>query len=383
MSSKPKVCFVASTGIPVFHRTNIEKLSEDFDVYAVMKFQNPEVFNDIKVVEAHALEIERRPSIIKDLKSLWQLYRYFRKNKFDIFVSQASKPSLLAAIAGRLAGIPIRIRIFTGQLWANKKGFSRMFFKGVDKLTVALNSHILVDGKPQRKYLIQNGILKEGQATVLANGSICGVDTEKFNPDPDARKELRNELNFSDKDIVFVFMGRITREKGIFELLEAFNNLIIKYPNIKLVLIGNSEGITSDSMSNYPNIEIEKNLILYGYTNEPHKTLQLGDVFCLPSYREGFGMSAIEAGALGLPVICSDAYGMGDSFVEGQTGLKCKVADVESLANAMETYIKQPELMARYGRNGRDRVVKSFNKELVSGAWLEYLNARFNESKTK
>lgn len=381
--SKPKICFVASTGIPNFHKTNIEKLSEDFDVFAVMKIQNHEVFNDIKVVEAHSIEIERRPSIIKDLKALWKLYRYFKENKFDIFVSQASKPSLLSSIAGRLAGIPIRIRIFTGQLWANKTGFSRFFFKSIDKLTVALNTHILVDGKPQRKYLIENGILKDGQATVLANGSICGVDVEKFIPDQNVRNQLRNSMKLSDSDIVFAFMGRVNREKGIFELLQAFNDLALKYNNIKLVLIGNSEGIESDSMSIYPNIQIGKNLILYGYTSEPHKTLQLADIFCLPSYREGFGMSAIEAASLELPVICSDAYGLGDSFVNGKTGLQCKVKDVESLKSAMETYIRYPELIKEYGQNGRNRVVELFNKGLVSDAWSKYLKERLNETKIK
>lgn len=383
MLSKPKICFVASTGIPNFHRTNIEKLSEDFDIYAVMKIQNPEVFNGVKVVEAHSIEIERRPSIFKDIKALWELYRYFKTNKFDIFVSQSSKSSLLCAIAGRLAGVPIRVRIFTGQLWANKMGVGRFFFKCVDKLTVALNTHILVDGKPQRTYLIENGILKDDQATVLANGSICGVDVDKFHPEQKVHIELRNSMGLSDSDIVFAFMGRVNREKGIFELLQAFDILASKYSNIKLVLIGNSEGIDKESMSIYPNIRIGDNLILYGYTTEPYKTLQLADIFCLPSYREGFGMSAIEAASLELPVICSDAYGLGDSFVEGKTGLKCKVKDVKSLVAAMETYIQHPELIKQYGCNGRDRVVEMFNKDLVSNAWSEYFKERLHESKTQ
>lgn len=370
---KKKICFIASTGIPSFHRTNIDKLSTEFDVYAVMKIIDPAQFDGIKVKEAHSIGIERRISIGKDIKALWQLYWYLKKNKFDAFVSQASKPSLLAAVAGRLAGIPVRIRIFTGQLWANKKGFGRLFFKTIDKLTIALNTHTLVDGKPQRQYLIDNGILKDGQATVLANGSICGVDVEKFSPRHDTRSKVRESLGITGNDIVFSFMGRINREKGIYELLEAFNRLLAKYDNIKLVLIGRSEGITEESMAAYSNIKIGENLILYGYTNEPHNALQVSDVFCLPSYREGFGMSAIEAASLGLPVICSDAYGMGDSFVEGETGLKCKVKDVDTLCSAMETYILNPDLIRKYGENGRKRVVDKFNKDLVSDAWLEYL----------
>lgn len=370
---KKKICFVASTGIPTFHRTNIEKLSEDFDVYAVMKNANEEAFKGVKVKEFKSIDIERRPSILKDIKALWRLYRYFRRNKFDAFISQASKPSLFAAIAGKLAGVPVRIRIFTGQIWANKKGLSREFFKTIDRFTVALNSDILVDGKPQRKYLIENGILKDGQATVLANGSICGVDVDKFKPYPEERKAIRDRLGISDSDIVFAFMGRIKREKGIYELLEAFNVLVGKYSHLKLVLIGNSEGVTEESMREYENIVIGNNLILYGYTKEPYKTLNLADVFCLPSYREGFGMSAIEAAADGLPVICSDAYGLGDSFVDGYTGLKCKVKDVKSLKDAMEQYILNPDIVRKYGASGRTRVIEKFNKNQVAKAWSDYI----------
>lgn len=370
---KKKICFIASSGIPIFHKTNIEKLSTKFDVYAVMKITNPSQFDGIQVKDAHSIAIERKISIIKDFKALWLLYRYLRQHKFDAFISQASKPSLLASIAGLMAGIPVRIRIFTGQLWANKQGFSRFFFKSIDKLTVALNTHILVDGNSQRNYLIDNGIIDEDVATVLANGSICGVDTGKFCPNPETRNRIRRSYGLTDQEIVFSFMGRINRDKGIYELLEAFNRLLNKYNHIKLVLIGNSEGITEKSMNSYSNIKIGDNLILYGFTKEPYNALQITDVFCLPSYREGFGMSAIEAASLQLPVICSDAYGLADSFVDGETGLKCKVKNVDSLYNAMESYIEHPDQISKFGLNGRKRVIEKFNKDLVSEAWLDYL----------
>lgn len=380
---KPKLCFIASTGIPIFHKTNIEKLSSEFDVYAVMKIDDLSQFDDIKVKEAHSIAIERRISIFKDIRALWQLYRYLKKHRFDAFVSQASKPSLLASIAGRLAGIPVRTRIFTGQLWAHKKGFGRWFYKSIDRLTVALNTNTLVDGPSQRKYLVQNKILKDKEGVVLANGSICGVDTDKFCPQTETRTKQRSSYGIKDNDIVFSFMGRINREKGIFELLEAFNILATHHKNVKLVLIGNTEGISKEIMSKYSNIIIGENLILYGFTKEPYNALQISDVFCLPSYREGFGMSAIEASSLALPVICSDAYGLADAYIDGVTGIKCKVMDVDSLYNAMETYVKSPELIYNYGSNGRKRILEKFNKDLVSDSWLDYLRCRVNEQKIK
>ena len=301
------------------------------------------------------------------------MYRIFKRERFDCFVSMSPNASLVASIAGFFARIPHRIQIFTGQVWANMQGLKRWFFKTIDKIDVTLNTATLVDGKPQRQYLIENGILKDGQATVLANGSICGVDVDKFKPNADIRKSERQKIGVTDEMVVFSFMGRVNKDKGTFELLGAANRLFADATNAVLVLIGNMEGLTSDILTQYPNLRKGKNVILYGYTKEPYNTLQLSDVFCLPSYREGFGMSAIEAASLSLPVICSDAYGLRDSFVPDETGLGCQVADVDTLYHCMKQLYEDKSLRNRLGENGRKRVAEKFNKELVSTAWLEYM----------
>lgn len=374
---KKKLCIIASApaGIISFWKTNIEKLTTLFDVYVVANFKDEKIFEELKICGAKSVTIERRPSVASGLKAVRELKQFFKEKRFDGFISMSSNASLVAAIAGKMVGVPFRARIFTGQIWANKTGLSRMFFKMIDKFTVLMNTHFLVDGKSQQEYLIENGILKNNQSVVLANGSICGVDIEKFSPNVTKREEERARLGFRKSDVVYVFMGRINRDKGTYELLGAFNCLAESKDNAKLLLIGSNEGVTEETFSSYPNIIYGKNLICYGYTKTPYYALQTGDVFCLPSYREGFGMSVIEAAAVALPVIASDAYGLRDSFVDGITGLKCKVKDVETLYNAMKMLYDDEYMRTSYGRAGRKRVEKMFSMDLVSNAWLDYFKA--------
>lgn len=370
-----KVCFIASSpiGIASFHKTNFEQIAKEYDVYVIANFEDKTVFEGLQIVDAFPVHIARKPTIISNIKALIAMHRIFKQQRFACFVSQTSNASLLASIAG-FSVVPHRIRIFTGQLWANMHGAKRLFFQTIDRITIALNTDILVDGRPQRQYLIENGIIRYGQGTVLANGSICGVDTTLFAPNEETRRRERNKIGVTDDDtVVFTFMGRVNRDKGIFELLEATNRLCAETDNAVLVLIGNMEGLTINVLTQYPNLHIGKNVILYGFTKEPYNALQLSDIFCLPSYREGFGMSAIEAASLSLPVICSDIYGLQDSFIPDVTGLQCKVKDIDSLYNCMKLLCENKTLRLKLGTNGRKRVMEKFNKEIVSTAWLQYL----------
>lgn len=371
---KKKICFVVSApGTAVsFLKDHVERLSELFDVYLVANIKDVSEITNLKLTGYKHIQIERKPSVNKDLRALWQLYKYFRQERFFVVQSQASKPSLLMAIAAFFARVPNRIRIFTGQIWCNMTGWKRIAFKAVDKITVALNTELLSDGYPQMNYLIEQKIVKPNKIKVLGNGSICGVDISRFNPDDRVRSDIRKELNYSDNNIVFVFLGRLKREKGIHELLSAFNKLVVDSPDARLLLLGTDEENCIEWLRLYPNISDRKRVCFYGYTLDPNKTLQAGDVYVLPSYREGFGMAVLEASCMKLPVICSDIYGMEDSFVEGVTGLKCKVRDDETLLDCMKKLYIDEALRQSMGKAGRERVMKDFSKQLVTDAWFEY-----------
>lgn len=371
---KKKICFVVSApGTAVsFLKDHIECLSEYYDVYLVANYRDISEIDGLKLAGSKSIQIERRPSIKADLKALKELKRYFKEQGFACVQSQASKSSLLMAIAARQAKVPIRIRIFTGQIWCNMTGIKRWFFKCIDKLTVRLNTHLLADGKPQMEYLIEQGVVKRDKIKVLGNGSICGVDASKFNPTEEVRSEVRRELGYSDDNVVYVFLGRLKREKGIREILSAFNMILDDFSQARLLLIGNDEEKCRDWIVNYPNIQDGKKVNFYGFTKEPFRLLQAGDVYLLPSYREGFGMSVLEASCMNLPVICSDIYGMADTFVDGETGLRCKVHDDETLCDCMKTLFNNKQMRETMGKAGRARVEKLFSKQLVTEAWLEY-----------
>lgn len=371
---KKKICFVVSAPgtAQAFLKNHIVCLSEYYDVYLIANFCDETEISGLKLAGSKSIRIERRPNLIADLKALKELRRYFKEQQFACVQSQASKPSLLMAIAAKQARIPIRIRIFTGQIWCNMAGLKRQFYKFIDRLTVRLNTHLLADGKPQMEYLIEQGIVKREKIKVLGNGSICGVDLSMFNPTEEVRNGERKALGYTVENVVYTFLGRLKREKGIREILSAFNKLIVECPQARLLLIGNDEESCHKWISNYPNIKDGENVIFYGFTKTPFKTLQAGDVYVLPSYREGFGMSVLEASCMRLPVICSDIYGMADTFVDGVTGLKCKVRDDVTLYDCMKKLYSDKQLREKMGGAGRGRVESDFSKKLVTSAWVDF-----------
>ena len=368
-----KICFITAVhgSAYSFLRDHMSALQKEYKVHYVCN--EPDV-NNIKVPNDgyHCVNIQRKISLIQDIKALWELYRYFRQEKFDAVHSVTPKAGLLTSIAAFFARVPVRIHIYTGQVWANKKGFMRFMLKTMDRIIALFDNHILVDGEGQRQFLIKNKVVSEKNSRVLGSGSICGVNLDRFKPSVDIRSEKRKELGINDLKTVFVFMGRLNHDKGVYELLSAFNRLASEREDVYLLLFGHDEENVSTTFVDYSHIKTASNFCYYGATPEPQNMLQAGDVFVLPTYREGFGSSVIEASALGLPVICSDAYGVMDAMVDNVTGMRCKVGDVESLYNAMVKLAGDKNLQTELGQNGRDRVINEFSGADVTKHWLQF-----------
>jgi glycosyltransferase involved in cell wall biosynthesis len=377
---KKKICFVValSTTANSFLKNHISALSQDYDVYVAGNIQSMDEIPELKVCGLYHYDVQREITIHQDIKAVWQLYRYFKQMKFDAVHSVTPKAGLTTAIAAKLAGIKHRTHIFTGQVWATRHGFMRSLLKAIDKIIAHLDNHILVDGESQRQFLIKNGVVSSEKSRVLGAGSISGVNTEAYNPSPETREQMRKELGLSPDKVVFAFSGRANRDKGIYELYEAFNNIAPNHPEAFLLLFGWDEGNCIQEISKYPNIVDGVNFHFYGFTPTPGIQLQASDVFLMPSYREGFGSSVIEASCLGLPVICSDAYGIMDAMEEGVTGLRCKVADTQSLQAAMETLLNNKELREQLGANGRKMVFEKFKGDVITAEWVKYYHHMLN-----
>lgn len=371
---RKSICFVVA--IPdtahSFLRDHIAALSSDYDVYLVGNIGSEDDVNGLSIKGWFHIDIERRISLWHDLKAVWQASRVFRRMNFSSVHSVTPKAGLVTAIAGWLAGVKHRTHIFTGQVWCTRKGLMRTMLKSIDYIISCLDTHILVDGKSQRAFLIDEGILKEGQAEVFGQGSISGVNTDRFVPDTKARQQIRSELGIKDDTICYVFLGRLNHDKGIGELYEAYNRLASETYDVFLLFVGSDEENYIQKLSLFENIVEGNNFHFYGITSEPEKVLNAGDVFTLPTWREGFGTSVLEAACLGIPCICSDAYGVLDSYVDGETGLQCHVGDSESLYQCMKKFHDDPKLLRVMGDNSRERVLRDFNGANLTKFWVEF-----------
>lgn len=374
--TKKKIAFIVA--IPgsahSFLIDHFRHLVEFYEVHLIANFLNDndkDEFEEFGVI-CHNAPIERSISIWKDLKALMALRKIFKQEKFVSTHSVTPKAGLLSAVASWSVGIKVRIHIYTGQVWATRKGFMHWFLKQMDKMIALFDNHLLVDGEAQRQFLIREGVLKPSNSRVLANGSICGVRLERFNISDKIRYDERAKFGFSNEDVVYIFLGRLNHDKGIDELYSAFNRLVIECPAAKLLLYGNDEEGYEAKATNFDNLRRNENFFYLGATQNPFDALQAGDVFVLPTWREGFGSSVIEAQALALPVITSDAYGVVDASVENETGLRCHVGDVESLYKCMKIYYENPTMRRIHGIVGRKRIEEKFNNNLVTAEWIKY-----------
>ncbi len=377
---RKKICFVVPLlgTARVFLKNHIEELSKYFDIYLVANVEAEVMiyFKDFPIKEIKNIKITRVISVINDLRTLVHLHSYFITMKFDAVHTVTPKVGLLGILASHLAGVPSRIHIFTGQVWHTRKGFYKHFLMFLDRFTVWNSTHVLVDGQSQRQFLIMNRIVKESNSFVLGKGSISGVDTNRFIPDAAVEKEVRDELGIKENEVVYMFLGRMNSEKGINELAAAFNILRTKHVNVRLLLFGgDEENMTAIVKQKVKNSE---SVIFYGVTPTPERLIQASDIFCMPSYREGFGLSVIEASLLEKPIICSDTYGLMESIIEDKTGLRHKVANVESLHFVMEKLFYDKNLVVTLGKGGREYVLENFSAETISEKWVEFYRKILN-----
>ncbi|WP_310377792.1 glycosyltransferase [Flavobacterium sp.] len=377
---RKKICFVVpSLGTArVFLKNHIEELSIYFDIYLVANVLEEEMIysTDFQIKELKNIKITRGIALINDLRTLLYLCSYFKTMKFDAVHTVTPKAGLLGILAARLVGVSNRIHIFTGQVWHTKKGAYKYLLMFFDRFTVWNSTHILVDGQSQRQFLIKNKIVAATHSFVLGKGSISGVDTNRFIPNAIVKKGVRAELGIKENDVVYMFLGRMNSEKGINELAEAFNRLREKHVNVRLLLVGgDEENMTLMVKQKVKNIE---SVIFYGVTPTPERLIQACDIYCMPSYREGFGLSVIEASLLEKPIICSDTYGLTESIIENKTGIRHKVANVDSLHFAMEKLYNDQNLVESLGKGGRVYVLENFSAKTISEKWLEFYLKMFN-----
>ena len=369
------ICWIVTSEMTVraFLLDMLRALSLRYRVTLVVNTDAPAVLEEslggkVRVVP---LRIERQPSPWRDLVTTYHLLMLFRRERFDLVHSISPKSGLLGMLAAWLARIPIRLHTFQGEVWFTRTGIWRFILKSMDRLVGWLITDATVVSHSERAFLIEQRILAREKSVVLANGSIAGVDLGRFRPNADIRASLRAQLGVAEDAVVFLYMGRLNRDKGITELAEAFALLAARDATVYLWLVGADEEAMLAAVSETL-APCRDRVFSESHVDWPEQYMAAADVLVLPSHREGFGVVIIEAGACGIPAVASRVYGLTDAMQEGVTGLMHPVGNARALRDCMARLGEDAALRQRMGAAARARTEVDFSKQAVQAAFLAY-----------
>jgi glycosyltransferase involved in cell wall biosynthesis len=366
------IAIVAASELTVkaFLPNHLAALAQRYRVCVIVNTANAQLLDKLGIAaELIAAPIARPIAPIADLRALAQLTRLFRRRHFDVVHSFTPKAGLIAMLAGRMAGVPRRLHTFTGQVWANRRGPMRGVLKTADRLIANSATHVLADSRSQRDFLVAQGIVHAGKASVLGRGSISGVDPDRFHPDAAKRGQVRAALGIPEAATVFLYLGRLKRDKGVLDLARAF--ALCSDSQARLLLVGPDEDGLEQQIRGLAGTSAAR-VHCVPYTDRPQEYFAAADIFCLPSYREGFGTTIVEAAAAGVPAIGSRIYGITDAIVEGETGLLFEAGNVQQLARSMHTLAGDKTLRGCMGEEAMKRAVRDFSSAIVTAALLQY-----------
>lgn len=330
-------------------------------------------------VEVIPVNMYRRFSPMKDIVSLWKLIRVFRRERPDMVHSMTPKAGLLCMLAAWITGVPVRVHTFTGLVFPTASGFSRMVLIMTDRITCFCATHIIPEGEGVKNDLLSNHITRK-PLKVLGYGNIRGVNMDYYSRRKEVmRKSVELELR-DDTKFTFLFVGRIVRDKGINELVAAFVRLHQEDPKTRLWLVGGFEDCLNP-VDNQTRQHINENDSIWAvgekYGEELLAYYASVDCFILPSYREGFPNTVLEAGAMGLPSIVTDINGSREIIREGVNGLIVPPHDVEALYAAMKKAVAEPSNLAIMASNARDMILTRFEQSYVIQCQLDFYQSVF------
>ena len=356
--------------LDAFLEGQLKMLSEHYEVIAVSSpGKSLDIVKEREKVQTVAIPMERHISLFKDLVSLWRLMRLFIKVKPYAVHSMTPKAGLLAMLAARLTRVPVRIHTFTGLVFPTATGLMQKLLIMTDRLTCSCCTYINPEGQGVKRDLERFGITKK-PLHVIANGNVRGINLNLYQRTPEVMAKAA-QIKPKDK-ITFCFIGRLVRDKGINELIQAFVRLYQDYPQIHLLLVGSFEPHldpllpeTVTHIQQHPGIEY------VGPQPDVRPFLAASDIFVFPSYREGFPNVVLEAGALGLPAIVTDINGSNEIIQQGINGEIIPSKDEAKLYEVMKKWLDHPEQVAAMAAHARPNIADRFDQQLVWKALLQ------------
>lgn len=367
MSSYFEMIGIGSAGDIVNGETGIEKYGQK---------------EQVKVIP---VEMTRAITPFKDLKALFQLYRIFRKEKPLIVHSHTPKAGTLSMIAARFANVPHRLHTIAGLPLLEATGMKRRLLNFVEKITYSCATMIFPNSFGLQEIIVDNNFTNPKKMKVIGSGSSNGIDTMYFDPtlySEETNRKLRKELSIEISNFVFIFLGRIVKDKGINELIEAFKQLSKKHARAKLLLVGYYNSATAELLPETENeIEINENIIILEWQDDVRPFLSISNVLAFPSYREGFPNTVLQASAMRVPSIVADINGCNEIIKDGVNGIVIPVKNTNALQNAMEKLLLDLNFYGDLIENSRSSICENFEREDIWKLLLaEYTKLSNNDS---
>ena len=361
MSDYYEVIGVGSEGQWISGDTPIKKLAEK---------------ENIRVIP---VEIAREISILKDVKALYKLYKIFKKEQPFIVHSHTPKAGTLSMVASKMAKIPHRLHTVAGLPLVEATGIKRQILDTVEKITYACATKVYPNSYGLKDIINNNNFGSSKKLKVIGKGSSNGINTSHFDPSlytNSDKEQLRKELSYNNSDFVFVFLGRIVRDKGINELLEAFDNLSKKHNHIKLLLVGYYNKKTALlSAKTETIIHANKQVTFIDWKEDVRPYLSISNALVFPSYREGFPNTVLQASAMKVPSIVADINGCNEIIKDGLNGIIIPVKNVTALYNNMEKLLLDTEYYNHLKENARKRICDNYERKYIWNSLLvEYNN---------
>ena len=354
---------------------SLEKLLEDqpqyfaqfYDVILISSDQERlERLGKAQGVATHAIPLTRTISPFHDLRCLYQMFRFFKREKPDIVHTHTPKAGIIGMLAAYMARVPVKMHTVAGLPLMEAKGFKRRLLMAVEKITYRCADWVYPNAQGLLSFIEENQMCSSSKIKILGKGSSNGIDTAFFDPIQMPKVEtntLKANLEIAPQDFVFSFVGRLVGDKGVNELVEAFVLLSKQYPNIKLLLVGPEEkALDPLNRETTKHISAHPSIISVGYQNDIRPYLAVSDCFVFPSYREGFPNVVLQAAAMEVPCIVSNINGCNEIIQDQKNGWWVPPKSVTPLVQTMEdaltnsvkrkAFKKQlrPQIIAHYGR---------------------------------
>ena len=334
-------------------------------------------FGKNQEVNTYCVELTRKITPIKDIKALIKLYLFLKKEKPLIVHTHTPKAGIIGMLASYLAKVPFRLHTVAGLPLMEVKGIKRIILNFVEKLTYKFATKIYPNSLGLMKFILKSKFTKKTKLKIIANGSSNGIDLSYFNPELYSKNEklsLRSDLLIEKDDFVFIFVGRIVRDKGINELVGAFEKLSSEINKIKLLLVGPFEDdLDPIRKESKKIIENNKNIISVGYQNDVRPYFSIANVLVFPSYREGFPNVVLQAGAFGLHSIVTNINGCNEIISENKNGWMIPVKDEKAILNSMRNCILKKEILIEEKSNIINLIASRYNqRDVWEGILTEY-----------